>query len=272
MDNNGQTPIYYAIKFGRFEMVEYLIQKGANLKNEDKRGQSPSHFAKKHNKLQILDLILQNGGVQINEGKKHKATAALAAKKAQQEAALPKQKTNERKIPRRYLLTTLREGGYYEPLTDAEFEKFKQENPDLAAYFEQTEDAQDVTPIEQLKVPEVPESAPIYDQWEKAAQRLMMTLSRNQFAWIFAEPVNAEKLNIQDYYTVVKEPMDFGTIKTKLKEHKYDRIEQFIRDMELVFYNCRLYNGEQTEVGKMGKSVHEEFNRLREQLFLSFYQ
>ena len=60
VDHNGQTPIYYAIKFGRFEMVEFLIQKGANLTNEDKRGQTPSQFAKKHNKLQILDLILKN--------------------------------------------------------------------------------------------------------------------------------------------------------------------------------------------------------------------
>jgi ankyrin repeat protein len=25
VDLNGQTPIYYAIKFGKFEMVEYLI-------------------------------------------------------------------------------------------------------------------------------------------------------------------------------------------------------------------------------------------------------
>jgi len=129
-----------------------------------------------------------------------------------------------------------------------------------------------VAPIETLEVPEVPESAPIYDQWEKAAQRMMMTLSRNQSAWIFAEPVNAEKLNILDYYDVVKEPMDFGTIKTKLKEHKYENIDQFIRDMELVFYNCKLYNGEQTDVGKMGKAVHDEFDRLKDQLFLSFYK
>jgi len=117
----------------------------------------------------------------------------------------------------------------------------------------------------------VPESAPIYDQWEKAASRLMMTLGRNPAAWIFAAPVNAEKLSILDYYKVIKEPMDFGTIKIKLKEHKYQKIEEFIRDMELVFTNCKLYNGETTEVGKMGKAVHEEFDRLKEQLFLDFY-
>ena len=58
-------------------------------------------------------------------------------------------------------------------MTDAEFEQFKIENPALAKYFETTEDDNDVTPIDQLPVPDVPETAPIFDQWEKAAQRCM---------------------------------------------------------------------------------------------------
>ena len=84
-----------------------------------------------------------------------------------------KPKVNEKKIPKRYLLTTLKDDGYYEPMTDAEFEQFKLENPTLAKYFETTEDDSDVTPISKLPVPDVPETAPIFDQWEKAAQRLL---------------------------------------------------------------------------------------------------
>lgn len=93
----------------------------------------------------------------------------------------------------------------------------------------------------------------IYDHWEKAAQRIMTTLGRNQSAWIFAEPVNVETLNIPDYFTIVKKPMDFGTIKSKLKEQRYANISEFMEDMELVFYNCKLYNGEASGVGQMGK-------------------
>lgn len=58
MDTNGQTPIYYAIKQNRYEMVEYLLKKGINISHEDKRGQNPSAFAKKHNKNQIVDLLI----------------------------------------------------------------------------------------------------------------------------------------------------------------------------------------------------------------------
>jgi hypothetical protein len=73
---------------------------------------------------------------------------------------------------------------------------------------------------------------------------MMMNLCRNNQAHIFLEPVNVVALDIPDYPLIVKNPMDFGTIKTKIKEQKYKSIEEFEADMELVFYNCRLYNGE----------------------------
>jgi len=98
-------------------------------------------------------------------------------------------------------------------------------------------------------VPEVPESAPIFDQWEKAATRMLTMLKRNQKAYIFANPVNYIELNIPDYPLMVKNPMDFTTISTKLKDHKYERIQEFMEDMELVFYNCRVYNGIENDVG-----------------------
>lgn len=182
-----------------------------------------------------------------------------------------KPKMNEKKIPKRYLLTTLKEDGYYEPMTDTEFEQFKIKNPALAKYFESTDDDEEMTPIQQLSVPEVPETAPIFDQWEKAAQRLLQTLKRNPKAYIFAEPVNVEALRIPDYFTLVKKPMDFGTINMKLKDSQYNKLQEFMDDMELVFYNCRLYNGVESEVGMIGKWLNEEYLRLVDQLYFSFY-
>lgn len=79
-------------------------------------------------------------------------------------------------------------------------------------------------------------------------------------------------LGIEDYFDIVKKPMDFGTIKGKLKEQRYANISEFTEDMELVFYNCKLYNGEISGVGQMGKQVHDEYRRLMEQLSFEFYQ
>jgi len=123
-------------------------------------------------------------------------------------------------------------------------------------YFEVNEDGEDLHPLSELGVPEVPESAPIQYQWEKAAVRMLTTLQRDQRALIFANPVDYVALGIPDYPSVVKNPMDFSTIRTKLKEQKYERIQEFMEDMELVFHNCRLYNGTESEVGLMGVQVH----------------
>ena len=66
--------------------------------------------------------------------------------------------------------------------------------------------------------------------------------------------------------------MDLTTVKTKLKEHKYEKIQDFMADMELIFYNCRLYNGTESQVGQIGVAVSEEYQRLTEQLYFDFYK
>jgi hypothetical protein len=61
----------------------------------------------------------------------------------------PKPKVNERKIPKRYQLTILRDGTY-EPLSDEEWAKFCEENPELAKYFEAEEGSYASTQIDSL--------------------------------------------------------------------------------------------------------------------------
>lgn len=38
VDNNDQTPVFYAIKYNKYEMVEYLIKRGINLEIKDNKG------------------------------------------------------------------------------------------------------------------------------------------------------------------------------------------------------------------------------------------
>lgn len=47
-------------------------------------------------------------------------------------------------------------------------------------------------------------------------------------------------------------------------------MQEFLDDMSLVFDNCIRFNGD-NNVGKIGKSVREEFKRLYEQLNIEFY-
>ena len=107
--------------------------------------------------------------------------------------------------------------------------------------------------------------------WEKVAHRFIKMLMKHVKAWIFNEPVQPEKLGINDYFDIIHNPMDFSTIEKKLKHHEYPQMQHFLQDVELVFSNCYHYNGEQSPVGLMCKEVQDEYNKLCEQLSVGFY-
>lgn len=46
----------------------------------------------------------------------------------------------------------------------------------------------------------------------------------------------------QDYFTIVKRPMDMGTIKKKLEQNVYHSAKECMEDFKLMFSNCYLYN------------------------------
>lgn len=167
-------------------------------------------YAKRNNKPQMIDLFIKHGApAPINDAKKKPVKGV--------EVAPPK--VNERKVKKPYILTVLRDG-VYEPMSEEEFRKFKEDHPDLAKYFDSTEP--DIT--DNLDIPEIAESAPIYDCWDKAAKRLITVLYKVPNAFIFHEPVDPVKLNIPDYLDIIKQPMDFSTIKQKLSNNQYLRL------------------------------------------------
>ncbi|KAJ6298725.1 hypothetical protein OIU76_019809 [Salix suchowensis] len=45
----------------------------------------------------------------------------------------------------------------------------------------------------------------------KQCETLLKRLMSHQYGWIFNSPVDIVKLNIPDYYTIIKNPMDLGT-------------------------------------------------------------
>mmetsp|Transcript_41209 Transcript_41209/g.78711 ORF Transcript_41209/g.78711 Transcript_41209/m.78711 type:complete len:652 (-) Transcript_41209:364-2319(-) len=74
-------------------------------------------------------------------------------------------------------------------------------------------------------------------------------------ARIFRNPVDPIKEGIPDYPDIIKNPMDFGTIKSKIERKEYKSAAEFAADMRLVFSNCELYNGKGSHVQKMGEKV-----------------
>lgn len=65
--------------------------------------------------------------------------------------------------------------------------------------------------------------------------------------------------------------MDFGLVKQKLQANQYLRCQDFLYDINLVFDNCLHYNGENSQVSIMCKSVRDEYSKQYFQLCMDFY-
>jgi len=57
-DNNGVTPIFYAMQSEKLDCVELFIERGANLSLTDLRGRTPLHWAAMKNWVEIAIIPL----------------------------------------------------------------------------------------------------------------------------------------------------------------------------------------------------------------------
>jgi ankyrin repeat protein len=99
VDENGQTALFYAIKANKVELIEYLLSLGCNVNIVDKRGLTPINFAIRHNKHHLKEILIKYGANPPADSKNKKAEPKKAAQVAQ-----PKVKTNERLLPKEYVL------------------------------------------------------------------------------------------------------------------------------------------------------------------------
>ena len=86
---------------------------------------------------------------------------------------------------------------------------------------------------------------------------------------IFAQPVDPVMYNLTDYFDIVKNPMDLGTIRKRLEKvggsDPYRDIRQVAADVALVFNNAILYNPKEHDIHKvavqMKKTAENQFRQ-----------
>ena len=49
-------------------------------------------------------------------------------------------------------------------------------------------------------------------------------------------------MGLTDYGFIIKHPMDLSTVSRKLREDKYNFVEEVLDDIQLVWDNCKAYN------------------------------
>lgn len=144
------------------------------------------------------------------------------------------------------------QNGNMHELEEAELEEFKRhherifnllENPDLLD--------ESTTSYQQEK-----------QKFLKTANRILTNCMKSKHGYLFLDPVDPVKLNIPDYFHIVKRPMCFNNIKIKLNNNAYDGHSGFVEDMMLVLDNCILYNGSENAVGKAALELKFDLNNM----------
>ena len=73
---------------------------------------------------------------------------------------------------------------------------------------------------------------------------LLDDLLRHDDGWVFEAPVDARALGLRDYYTVIADPMDLGTVLRRLERRRYADPSAFAADVRLTFRNAMSYNNQ----------------------------
>lgn len=93
----------------------------------------------------------------------------------------------------------------------------------------------------------------------KQCETVLSRLMSHQHGWVFNHPVDVVKLKIPDYFTVIKQPMDLGTIRSKLHSGEYSSPLQFADDVRLTFKNAMTYNPPGNDVHIMAQTLIKFF-------------
>eukprot|EP01018_Ginkgo_biloba_P013705 Gb_30202 [translate_table: standard] len=93
----------------------------------------------------------------------------------------------------------------------------------------------------------------------KQCTTLLRRLMGHKFGWVFNTPVDVVKLNIPDYFKVIKKPMDLGTIKKRIDAEIYTSPRDFASDVRLTFANAMKYNPPGNDVHIMADTLNKMF-------------
>lgn len=93
----------------------------------------------------------------------------------------------------------------------------------------------------------------------KGCSALLERLMKHKHGWIFNTPVDPVSLGLHDYLEIIKNPMDLGTVKSRLDTNWYKSPKEFAEDVRLTFNNAMTYNPKGQDVHAMAELLSKMF-------------
>lgn len=75
-----------------------------------------------------------------------------------------------------------------------------------------------------------------------------------------------DKQAMPEYYAEIKMPMTLDVIKKKLKRKKYTSVDQFMKDVELMFENAKSYNSDESDLYKNAVFLQKETRKAADEV------
>ncbi|KAI3961270.1 hypothetical protein MKX01_006984 [Papaver californicum] len=104
----------------------------------------------------------------------------------------------------------------------------------------------------------------------KRCSTFLKNLMKHKHGYIFNEPVDPIKLMLHDYNSIIRNPMDLGTVNEKLGKGLYKTPLEFASDVRLTFNNALKYNPIGHEVHVLAKILLGQFNESFEPAYRKF--
>mmetsp|Transcript_15225 Transcript_15225/g.38328 ORF Transcript_15225/g.38328 Transcript_15225/m.38328 type:complete len:212 (-) Transcript_15225:435-1070(-) len=95
-------------------------------------------------------------------------------------------------------------------------------------------------------------------QWAAMSKVLQSMIQRSDTE-PFRVPVDWKGMGLFDYPTLIKKPMDLGTVKRNINARKYKSIPEAAEDIRLVWTNCMTYNQDGSDFFLLAKNLSKKF-------------
>eukprot|EP00092_Neocalanus_flemingeri_P032835 GFUD01035711.1.p1 GENE.GFUD01035711.1~~GFUD01035711.1.p1 ORF type:complete len:645 (+),score=163.96 GFUD01035711.1:36-1970(+) len=94
----------------------------------------------------------------------------------------------------------------------------------------------------------------------KILEYLLVMLEKKDINNFFANPVS--DTFAPGYSTIIKEPMDFSTMREMIEDGKFENLDLFRYSFNLICNNCMTYNGPDTVYYKTAKKLQQQGQRI----------
>ncbi|OHT02934.1 Bromodomain containing protein [Tritrichomonas foetus] len=94
--------------------------------------------------------------------------------------------------------------------------------------------------------------------------KITKKISNFTMARFFRQPVDPKRDGAEDYLDKIKKPMDLGTVLQNLHDSKYQSVDQWKNDMNLIWKNAMTYNNQASPLYIIAQDLQETFKKLVE--------